>query len=571
MYKTDPEIEKKEILRRYRNVLKVWHTRKTEADKQQVRKAFDLAVEAHKDMRRRSGEPYIYHPLDVARIAAEDIGLGTTSIVCALLHDVVEDTDYTLKDIEGLFGKKVAKIIDGLTKIEDIFDYSSTSKQAENFKKMLFTLSEDVRVILIKLADRLHNMRTLDHMPHEKQMKICSETRIMYAPLAYRLGLFSIKSEFEDLILKYTEPDIYKTIYKKLIDSRKERNKFAENFISPIKKSITQNGINAQIEIKEKSVFSIWEKMKNKEIPFEDIYNIYVVRIIIDTSAEKERSDCWNLYSLITDIYRPKHDRLHDWISFPKANGYESLHSTFMSGKGKWVEVQIRTTRMHEIAEKGYAAHWKYKNSDEDESGLDEWLRKVREMLNNNDSDTIDFLTEFKLNLFSDEIFVFTPQGELKNLPAKSTVLDFAYNIHTEIGDKCIGGKINHELIPLNHILKSGDQVEIITSKKQTPKENWLNFVITARAKSGIKDSLKEKRKKHKSQGEKKLLDYFNNLHIEYSRSNINKLQKHLNYPSLIDLYYFIAIDTVVLKDIPSDKVVCCAPGRILPKTYHFE
>ncbi len=550
MYKSNPEIEKKEIIRRYRNVLKVWYTRKTEKDKQLVRKAFDVAVEAHKDMRRRTGEPYIYHPLDVAHIAAEDIGLGTTSIVCALLHDVVEDTDYTIKDIEGLFGEKVAKIIDGLTKIEDIFDYSTSSLQAENFKKMLLTLSDDVRAILIKLADRLHNMRTLDAMPLEKQMKICSETRFLYAPLAYRLGLYTIKSELEDLVLKYTEPDIYQTILKKFKKTRKDRNIFIDKFVFPIKETLSQNGINARIETKEHSIFSIWQKMKSKEIPFEEIYDLFAVRIIIDTSPENERSDCWKVYSLITDLYRPKLDQLRDWISFPKANGYESLHSTFMSDTGRWVEVQIRTVRMNEIAEKGYAAHWKYKNSDEDESGLDEWLKKVRELLQSNDSDAIDFISDFRLNLFSDEIFVFTPKGELKNLPAGSTVLDFAYNIHTQVGNQCIGGKINHELVPVKHVLKSGDQVEIITSKKQIPNEDRFNFVITVRAKSRIKDSIKEERKKYKSLGIKKLKEYFDDLNIEYSRPNLKKLQNFIEYPSSIDLFYFVAIDKINLKDI---------------------
>ena len=552
MYKVNPEIEKKEIIRRYRNVLKVWYTRKTGKDKLLVRKAFDVAVEAHKDMRRRTGEPYIYHPLDVARIAAEDIGLGTTSIVCALLHDVVEDTDYTIKDIEGLFGEKVAKIIDGLTKIEDIFDYSTSSLQAENFKKMLLTLSDDVRAILIKLADRLHNMRTLDAMPLEKQMKICSETRFLYAPLAHRLGLYVIKSELEDLVLKYTEPDIYQTILKKFKKTRKDRNIFIDKFVFPIKETLLQNGINARIETKEHSIFSIWQKMKSKEIPFEEIYDLFAVRIIIDTAPENERSDCWKVYSLITDLYRPKLDKLRDWISFPKANGYESLHSTFMSDTGRWVEVQIRTIRMNEIAEKGYAAHWKYKNSDEDESGLDEWLKKVRELLQSNDSDAIDFISDFKLNLFSDEIFVFTPKGELKNLPVGSTVLDFAYNIHTQIGDQCIGGKINHELVPVKYVLKSGDQVEIITTKKQIPNEDRLNFVITARAKSRIKDLIKEERKKYKSQGIKKLKEYFKDLNIEYSRSNLRKLQEFIEYSSSIDLYYFVAADKIGLKEIKS-------------------
>lgn len=552
MYLTGQEDENKVILRRYRTLLRTWSTRKTPKDVALVRKAFNLAVEAHKDMRRRSGEPYIYHPLEVASIVAGEMGLGTTSIICALLHDVVEDTDYTLNDIKTQFGEKIAKIIDGLTKIEEIFDHTNSSIQAENFKKMLLTLSDDVRVILIKLADRLHNMRTLDAMPKQKQLKIASETIYLYAPLALRLGLYRIKTELEDLALKYTEPEIFDTISENISASEKERKSFVRSFTAPIKNDLKEQGIKFKVETDQKSVYSIWEKMKSQEIPFEEVFDTFSIRFIIDTLPKDEKVDCWRVYTILTDHYRPNVEKLRDWISIPKANGYEALHATVMSKKGKWVEIQIRSRRMHEIAEKGYVALWKYKNSNNSESGLDEWLRKIREILKSKDSSALDFLTDIKLALFSDEIFVFTPNGDMKSLPKDSTVLDFAYNIHTQIGNESIGAKVNHKLVPLSHKLKSGDQVEIITSKKQIPKEEWFGFVATARAKSRIKDSIKDYRKTFKSKGQEQLKNIFEGMNIEFTGANIQKLQNRINYPSSIDLFYQVANDKIGSKEVKS-------------------
>ncbi|MCB0806307.1 MAG: bifunctional (p)ppGpp synthetase/guanosine-3',5'-bis(diphosphate) 3'-pyrophosphohydrolase [Bacteroidales bacterium] len=525
-------------------------------DKAEVRKAFNLAADAHQDMRRRTGEPYIYHPLEVARIVAGEIGLGKTSVICALLHDVVEDTDYTLDDIENIFGKKVARIIDGLTKIKGFMDKGTGSVQAENFKKMLFTLSDDVRVILIKLADRLHNMRTLDAMPVHKQLKIASETTYLYAPLAHRFGLYSIKTELEDLSLKYTEPEIYKSITAKIESTEKERKRFAQRFIFPIKKSLSKNNFVYEIVFRTKSVSSIWNKMKEKGIPFEEIYDITAIRIIIDTPPEKEKMDCWRVYSIITDHYRPKIDRLRDWISIPKANGYEALHTTVMSQDGHWVEVQIRTSRMDEIAEKGYAAHWRYKNSPANvsESSINNWLDRIRDMLQSNDSSALDFIDDFKGFLITDEIYVFTPQGELRNLPVNSSVIDFAYAIHSEIGNTCIGAKVNHKLAPLNQKLKSGDQVEIITSKKQTPKEDWFNYVVTARARTQIKQGIKEERKKYAEEGKNLMENYFRQFSLEPTPSNIKQFQQKYNYNSLIDLYYDFAKGKLGIKEVRD----CC-------------
>jgi GTP diphosphokinase / guanosine-3',5'-bis(diphosphate) 3'-diphosphatase len=552
MFESNPEIENQEIVRRYRQLLKAWNARKTEEDKEKVRQAYNLAVEAHKDMRRRSGEPYVYHPLDVARIVAEDIGLGTTSIVCALLHDVVEDTDYTLEDIRIQFGDKVAKIIDGLTKIEGIGDHTNSSIQAENFKKMLLTLSDDVRVILIKLADRLHNMRTLDAMPQDKQLKIASETNYIYAPLALRMGLYGIKSELEDLALKYTEPDIYLTILNKLIKAARENEKFVHDFAKPIRDNFKNKGITCLIETENKSVSSIWEKMKKHEIPFEEVLDVFSIKFVVDCAPEDEKVDCWRVYSAITDHYRPNVKTLRDWISIPKANGYEALHVDVMSKTGRWVDIQIRSVRMHEIAEKGFVALWKYKSSPNCESGLDEWLRKIRELLDSDDSDALDFLSDFKLNLFSDEIFVFTPLGEMKNLPNGSSALDFAYSIHSQVGNESIGAKVNHGLVPLNHVLKSGDQVEIITSKKQIPKDNWLDFVVTARAKSRIKDAIREYRKTFRDEGKSILDDYFMQCNIEFSSGNVQKLQQRISIVSQIDLFYNIAQGEITIKDVKS-------------------
>ncbi len=546
----DLEKERQEILKRYKNLLKVCKPNSSTEDKKLIRKAFNLAVEAHKDMRRKSGEPYIYHPIAVAYISASEIGLGTTSVVCALLHDVVEDTDYTLTDIRGLFGEKVARIIDGLTKIAEIFDNNSPSLQAENFKKMLLTLSDDVRVILIKLADRLHNMRTLSAMPPQKQLKISYETLYLYAPLAHRLGLYSIKSELEDLALKHTEPEIYDNIYQKVKESEKERARFITRFINPIKKELNNQKIDFSITHRTKSINSIWEKMKKKEIPFEEVFDLFAIRIVVNTPVESEKAECWKVYSMVTDFYRPNPDRLRDWISIPKANGYESLHTTVMSSTGQWVEVQIRSKRMDEIAEKGYAAHWKYKETGNSESGLDEWLRKIRELLKSPEANALDFLDDFKLNLFSDEIFIYTPKGELKTLPVGSTILDFAYNIHSQLGDSCIGAKVNHRLVPLNYKLKSGDQVEIISSGKQKPKEDWLNYVITAKAKSRIKVALKEDIRKLAEEGKEILMRKFKQFKLEFNNTNITKLSNFYKISNSQELFCQVANGKIGVKEI---------------------
>jgi GTP diphosphokinase / guanosine-3',5'-bis(diphosphate) 3'-diphosphatase len=552
MTNIDEQVEKKEILLRYRNLLSACKPRTSKEDKLLIRKAFNLALEAHKDMRRKTGEPYIYHPLEVARIAAEEIGLGTTSVVCALLHDVVEDTDYTLEDIRGLFGEKVAKIIDGLTKISGLFDNKTESLQAENFRKMLLTLSDDVRVILLKFADRLHNMRTLDSMPLEKQLKIASETSFLYAPLAHRLGLYPIKTELEDLAFKHLEPEIYNTISMMLRESEPERKRFITKFVAPIKKDLAARKIDNIIITRTKSIFSIWEKMRKKEIPFEEVFDLFAIRIIIDVPHEKEKSECFGVYSIVTDHYRPNKDRFRDWISIPKANGYEALHTTVMSGAGKWVEVQVRSKRMDDIAEKGYAAHWKYKDGAQSEGGLDEWLAKIRELLQSPESNALDFIEDFKLNLFADEIYVFTPKGDLKTLPVKSTALDFAYNIHSQIGNNCIGAKVNHKLVPLDYTLKSGDQIEVITSEKQTPKEEWMEYVTTAKAKAQIKAYIKEERKKHSIEGKAKLKDIFEELNIEFNTSNVNKFLHFTKLSGPADLYLETANNYIGSKEVSS-------------------
>lgn len=547
-YVIDIEAENKEIRKRYRALLRACKPTLQKGDKQQIRKAFDLALESHKEMRRKSGEPYIYHPIAVAQIAAEEIGLGTTSIVCALLHDVVEDTIITLEDIEAQFGKKVAKIIDGLTKISGVFDPNS-SMQAENFRKMLLTLADDVRVILIKLADRLHNMRTMEFMARHKQLKIASETSYLYAPLAHRLGLYAIKSELEDLSMKYTDPDTYKFIAKKLNEKKAEREKFVTDFITPVKEILIEQNISADVFGRPKSIHSIWNKMRKKSIPFEEVYDLFAIRVIIDTTLDKEKTECWKVYSIITDLYRPNPDRLRDWVSTPKGNGYESLHTTVMGPRGQWVEVQIRTQRMNEIAEKGFAAHWKYKESNSD-NGLDQWIQKVRDVLSNPEQNALDFLDDFKMNLFSDEIFIFTPKGTLIQLPNGATALDFAFEIHTDIGATCIGAKVNHKLVPLSHHLQNGDQVEIITSNKQTPKEDWLNFVVTAKAKSKIKSSLKEEKRRIAEDGKEILERKLKSLKITYSTDNINKIANFFKYPSSQELFYNVAKGTIDIKNL---------------------
>ena len=537
MQPIDLEQEKKDILNKYKSLLRACADKTDKADKKEIRKAFDLAVEAHKTQRRKSGEPYIYHPIAVAHIAAKEIGLGTTSIICALLHDVVEDTDYTLKDIEKLFGVKVSKIIDGLTKIQDVFD-KNVSMQAENFRKMLLTLSDDVRVILIKLADRLHNMRTLDAMKKPKQLKIASETLYLYAPLAHRLGLYAIKTELEDLGLKFTKPEVYKAIAEGLQATKEERNKYITKFCKPIRTKLKENELYCSIKGRPKSIFSIRHKMVNKGVNFDNVFDKFAIRIIVESSLEDEKSDCWKIYSIVTDFYKPNPDRLRDWVSTPKANGYESLHTTVMGDDGKWVEVQIRSKRMDDIAEKGYAAHWKYKQEGSKENLLDEWINNIRELLENPESNALDFIDDFKLNLYAGEIYVFTPNGELKTLPKKATALDFAFSIHTDVGLKCMGVKVNGKLVSLSHQIGSGDQVEVITSKKQRPRKDWLRFVITSRAKSKIKAALKEDKKRISGVGKEIAERKLKHLKLKFNKNTETELIKYFDAGTSLELYF---------------------------------
>ena len=535
----DLEAEKKEILRRYRGLLRAAVHSKSVSDRRAIRKAFDIALDAHKDMRRKSGEPYIYHPISVARVVAEELSLDTTAIVCALLHDTVEDTYLTLEDVEQLFGKRERNIVDGLTKMSGVFD-PGTSAQAENFRKMLLTLSDDVRVILIKLADRLDNMRTLDHMRPDKQQKIASETLFMYAPLAHRLGLYNIKTELEDLSLKYKEPEDYEVIQSKLRKTKAVRTRFINAFTTPIRRALEANGIKHEVRGRPKSIYSIWSKMQKQRVAFEEVYDVFAIRIILDSPIEQEKANAWQTYSIVSDFYQPNPDRLRDWISLPKANGYESLHTTVMSPSGKWVEVQIRSRRMDEIAEKGLAAHWQYKNTSGKNAGnasgrtgnLDNWLVQIREMLESGEEDALQFIDEFKLNLQDEEIFVFTPNGDLFSLPKGATTLDFAFRVHTQIGSRCIGAKVNHKLVPLSHVLTSGDQVEIITSRKQKPKEDWLNYVVTASARSKIRSVLRDEERAIAQDGKEKLRKWMRRKELEFTPTNIESLVKRLKHDS---------------------------------------
>jgi len=532
--------EKAEILRRYRGLLRAVPGERSAEDSRLIRKAFNIAVEAHKDQRRKTGEPYIYHPIAVARICAEEIGLGTTSVVAALLHDTVEDTDLTLDDVKDLFGTTVATIIDGLTKISGM-QFQTDSVQAENFRKVLMTLSQDVRVILVKLADRLHNMRTLDSMARDKQLKIASETSFLYAPMAHRLGLYNIKSELEDLSLKFQEPDTYNDISQRLKKGEAVRKRFISRFIMPIREAMEKEGFKFQIKGRPKSVYSIYNKMLKKHVSFDEVYDVFAIRIIIDTRPELEKADCWKVYSIVTDFYQPNPDRLRDWIALPKATGYESLHTTVMSPGGRWVEVQIRSERMDEIAEMGVAAHYRYKDNEDHSSALDNWLGRIREALEDPGSNALDFVNDFKLNLFSDEIVVFTPNGEMRNLPANATALDFAYDIHTQIGRQCIGAKVNHKLVPLSQPLRSGDQIEVITSKKQLPKEDWLNYVVTAKARHKIKQSLREQKRKIAGVGREAVQMQLRKWGAKVNNANVAALVEYFRCTSAMDLYYRIA------------------------------
>ena len=553
-YNLNEEQEKKLILREYRALLRSLKAKLKPGDRKLIRLAFEMAVDAHKTMRRKSGEPYILHPIAVAKICVEEIGLGVRSTICSLLHDTVEDTDVSLDDVEREFGNEIARIVDGLTKISNVIDVNA-SQQAENFKKILLTLTDDPRVILIKLADRLHNMRTLDHMKREKQLKISSETVYVYAPLAHRMGLYNIKTEMEDLAMKYLEPDTYKEIARKLAETKRERTKYINEFIRPIREKLEKAGFNFEIYGRPKHIHSIWTKMKKKSVSFEEVYDLFAIRVILDSAPDKEKEDCWKVYSFITDEYTPAPERLRDWLSNPKNNGYEALHTTVMGPQGKWVEVQIRTRRMNEIAEKGLAAHWKYKEGSPDESRFDKWFQQIREVISSQDTDSVDFLQDFKTSFLTEEIYVYTPKGDVKMLPVDSSALDFAFAIHSAIGVKTIGAKVNHKLVPLGHKLRSGDQVEIITSNKQKPSEDWLNFVVTSKAKGRIRDALKEEKRKVADEGKYTLQRKIEGLGAAYNQHNIDEIVSFYKLNSPLDLFYQVAVKNIDLKELKDFKV----------------
>ncbi|MBI3138268.1 MAG: bifunctional (p)ppGpp synthetase/guanosine-3',5'-bis(diphosphate) 3'-pyrophosphohydrolase [Sphingobacteriales bacterium] len=573
-YSLNEEEEKKLILREYRSLLKVIKAKLKPGDKALIRTAFEMAADAHKTMRRKSGEPYILHPIAVAKICAEEIGLGVRSTICSLLHDTVEDTDISLEDVKREFGEEITRIVDGLTKIANVIDVNA-SQQAENFKKILLTLTDDPRVILIKLADRLHNMRTLDSMKREKQLKISSETVYIYAPLAHRMGLYTIKTEMEDLAMKYMEPETYKEIARKLAETKKERTKYINEFIKPIRDKLEKASLNAEIFGRPKSIHSIWNKMKKKAVEFEEVYDLFAIRAILDSPPEKEKEDCWKVYSMITDEYNPSPERLRDWLSNPKANGYEALHTTVMGPQGKWVEVQIRTKRMNEIAEKGLAAHWKYKEGTTDESRFDKWFQQIREVISNQETDSIDFLQDFKTSFLAEEIYVYTPKGDVKMLPVGSTALDFAFAIHSAIGVKTIGAKVNHKLVPISHKLHSGDQVEIITSNKQKASEDWLGFVVTSKAKGRIRDALKEEKRKVADEGKYAVQRKLEGMGAAMSQHNLDEVVQWYKLGSNLDLFYQVAVKNIDLKElkdfkVTGDRIEAPRPVKIHPEKHEF-
>ena len=545
------EQEEEEMINKgFQHLLESYLTSKHRRKVEIITKAFNFAKQAHKGVKRRSGEPYIMHPIAVAQIACSEIGLGSTSICAALLHDVVEDTDYTVEDIENLFGSKIAQIVDGLTKISGGIFGDRASAQAENFKKLLLTMNDDIRVILIKIADRLHNMRTLGSMLPNKQYKIAGETLYIYAPLAHRLGLNKIKTELEDLSFKYEHPEEYARIEDKLKETKEEREELFREFTAPIREKLDKMGTKYRIMARVKSPYSIWNKMQTKHIPFEEIYDILAVRIIFDPKdLEEESSECFGIYVSISKIYKPHPDRLRDWVNHPKSNGYQALHVTLMSNKGQWIEVQIRSERMNDIAEQGFAAHWKYKDgpSHEDEGELEKWLHTIKEILDDPQPDAMDFLDTIKLNLFASEIFIFTPKGEIKTMPQNCTALDFAFSIHTFLGSHCIGAKVNHKLVPLSHKLQSGDQVEILTSKSQRVQPSWINFATTAKAKAKILAILKREQRSMQQQGEDKLHDFFQAEGIELNDENIHKLCTLHEVKSPEELYTSIGFKTITL------------------------
>ncbi|NDV44466.1 RelA/SpoT family protein [Flagellimonas sediminis] len=549
------EKENKEIAKQYKELLRISYQTLTDEDKKLIRSAFDVAVDAHKDQRRKSGEAYIFHPIAVAKIVASKIGLDAVSIAAALLHDVVEDTPYTLADIERMFGETVARIVDGLTKIAHLKKDMDISQQAENFRKMLLTLHDDVRVIIIKIADRYHNMLTMDSMPEQKQVKIASETLYIYAPLAHRIGLYNIKTHLEDLALKYTEPEVYNDIRAKIEDTEEENLAYIEAFSDVIRNSLDKEGLNYFIKGRMKSIFSIRRKMKTQNVSFDEVYDKFAIRIIYKSDRKNEKFLAWKIYSIVTDHFTPNPVRLRDWITSPKSTGYEALHITVMGPKGKWVEVQIRSERMHEIAEKGYAAHFKYKHGDQKEQGIEEWLNKLQEALESANGNAVDFVEEFKLNLYAKEIFVFTPKGDLKSMPKGATALDFAFNIHTEIGMKTRGAKVNGKLVPLGTQLRSGDQVEIMTSETAKPSQSWLDYANTARARAKIKSSLMEEKKEVADEGKEILRRKLKSQKIVLNEDTVNKLVNFFKLKTSLDLFYRVGIgviDNDKLKDFAS-------------------
>ncbi|WP_405415985.1 RelA/SpoT family protein [Maribacter sp. Asnod1-A12] len=549
------EEENKLIAQEYKELLRISYQTLTDDDKKLIRSAFEVAVDAHKTQRRKSGEAYIFHPIAVAKIVASEIGLDAVSIASALLHDVVEDTEYTLDDIDRMFGETVARIVDGLTKISHLKKDMNISQQAENFRKMLLTLNDDVRVIIIKIADRYHNMLTMDSMPEHKQVKIASETLYIYAPLAHRIGLYNIKTELEDLSLKYTEPEVYNSIKDKIEDSKEDQQAYIDAFSGTIDNSLKKEGLNYIIKGRMKSIFSMRKKMIAQNVTFEEIYDKFAIRIIYKSDPQNEKFLAWKIYSIVTDHFTPNPVRLRDWISSPKSTGYEALHITVMGPKGKWVEVQIRSERMHEIAEKGYAAHFKYKHGDQKEQGIEVWLNKLQEALENANTNAVDFVEEFKLNLYSKEIFVFTPKGELRSLPKGATPLDFSFNIHTEVGMHTRGAKVNGKLVPLNTTLSSGDQVEIITSDQAKPNQNWLDYATTARARAKIKSVLREEKKAVAEDGKEILRRKLKSQKISLNEDSINKMVSFFKLKTSLDLFYRVgigSIDNTMIKDFAS-------------------
>ena len=557
MTELELEAENKAIAQEYKELLRISYQTLTDEDKKIIRKAFDVAVDAHKDQRRKSGEAYIFHPIAVAKIVARDIGLGATSIAAALMHDVVEDTDITVQDIEKMFNPKIAQLVEGLTKIAKVKTDQEISVQAENFRKMLLTLNDDVRVILIKIADRLHNMQTMGSMADYKQAKIASETLYIYAPLAHRLGLYNIKTQLEDLGLKYTEPEIYNDIVSKIKETKEEQDEYISSISEILKKSMVDEGIEFTIKGRPKSIYSIHRKMKAQNVTFDEVYDKFALRIIYKTNPHDEKFIAWKIYSVVTDHYRPSPSRLRDWISSPKSSGYEALHITVMGPKGRWVEIQVRSERMDEIAEKGYAAHYKYKNGATEEHGLEIWLNQLKEALESSASNAVDFVEDFKLNLYSKEIYVFTPKGEIKSLPKGATSLDFAFSIHSEIGVKTRGTRVNGKLVPLNHVLSSGDQVEIITSANQKPTSQWLDYVTTSRAKNKIKNVLNENTKKIAEDGKEILTRKLRHLKITLNETIVNELVNFFKLQTSLDLFYRAGIGTIEnqqLKDFAAQK-----------------